>query len=304
MTIPSFLIVGAGRSGTTALAEGLRTHPRVFVTHPKEPHYFALHDTVPAFRGPGDDSTVNRLSVTRKDDYMALYPPQSSFEALGDASVSTLYYHERAIPEIVSTNPDARIVILLRDPVERAHSAFDYMSTRGFEPLRGLMDAVGDEDRRVADNWHHLWHYTRMSRYAVSVAEFQRAFGRERVGIWFYDDLVTNYLQTVTQVLRFIGAAPATGEGVGVPVVNASGTPRSAKLQSAIHVVTRIEPLRKTVRHLTSYRFRESVRSTLLKRHALSVEVRRELQPLFSDDLTALRELVDIESAPPWLREI
>src|SRR5262245_67397 len=95
-TLPNFLVVGAARSGTTGLVEGLRSQPRVFVTDPKEPHYFALHDQTPDFAGPGDAHTINRVAVTGRDDYLALYPTSpSDYLALGDGSVSTLYYYER-----------------------------------------------------------------------------------------------------------------------------------------------------------------------------------------------------------------
>jgi hypothetical protein len=303
MTVPTFLVVGAGRSGTTGLAEGLRTHPDVFVTTPKEPHYFALHDTVPAFRAPGDDATINRVAVTDRDAYLALYPTQHEYQALGDAAVSTLYYHQHAIPEIQAVAPDVRIVIMLREPVARAHSAFDYMAARGFETAPSLLDGVAAEDRRVAENWHHLWHYTRMSHYADAVQAFQEAFGRDRVGIWYYDDLQADYLTTVREVLRFIGTAPAEGEATGVPIVNASGSPRSKLIQSALHAATRNEPVRRTVKRLTSYRAREAVRRRLLARNDLASDVHRQLAPLFSEDLHRLAKLVDLDRAPRWVKE-
>jgi hypothetical protein len=303
MTTPTFLVVGAGRSGTTGLAEGLRTHPDVFVTTPKEPHYFALHGTVPAFRAPGDDATINRVAVTDREEYLALYPAEHSYQALGDAAVSTLYYYKHAIPEIQAVAPDVRIVIILREPVARAHSAFDYMAARGFETAPSLSDAIADEDRRVAENWHHLWHYTRMSHYADAVAAFQDAFGHDRVRIWYYDDLQADYAATVRQVLRFIGTNPVEGEATGVPIVNSSGSPRSRLIQTALHAATRNEPVRRTVKRLTSYRAREAVRRRLLARNDLSSDVYRELAPLFAEDLRRLAELVDLERAPAWLRE-
>ena len=73
MPTPTFLVVGTARAGTTAVVEGLRTHPDVFITHPKEPHYFAFHGTVPDFQGPGDDESINRIAITDRDRYLALY---------------------------------------------------------------------------------------------------------------------------------------------------------------------------------------------------------------------------------------
>ena len=302
MSRPTFLVVGAARSGTTALAEGLRTHPGVFMTLPKEPHYFALHGTTPRFAGPGDDTTINRIAVTDRDAYLALYPDRSKHAALGEASVSTMYYHREAIPEIQRLAPDVRVVALLRDPVERAHSAFDYMTTRGFEPEGDLLAAVADEPRRIEQNWHHLWHYTAMSRYADAVQALMDALGRDRVKVCFYDDLQSDYVGTVRDVLRFIGTDPAQNEGVGVPVVNSSGSARSKVLQASVHAATRNETLRSTVKGLTSFRMREAVRRRLLRRNDVSASSREQLLPLFVDDLRRLDGLVRSERPPAWLR--
>jgi hypothetical protein len=214
-----------------------------------------------------------------------------------------LYYHQRAIPEIQRLAPDVRIVILLREPVDRAQSAFQYMTARGFESAPDVLCAVHEEDSRVADNWHHIWHYTRMSRYADAVAAFQTAFGRERVGIWYYDDLQRDYVGTLRQVLRFIGTDPSEGEAVGVPVVNSSGSPRSKLIQSGLHAATRNPHVRRTVKRVTSYHAREAVRRRLLRRKGVDPAVRAELAPLFRDDLLRLRSLVDLERAPAWLLE-
>lgn len=300
-SLPTYLVIGAARSGTTALVEGLRTHPRVFVTQPKEPHYFALHGTVPAFTGPGDDITINRVAITDRHDYLALFPSNQQFVALGDGSVSTLYYHERAIPEILALAPDLRVVVLLREPVERAYSAFQYLALRGAETHVSLVDAIADEDARVAAGWHHLWHYSRMSRYAESVKAFQVGLGESRVGIWFYDDLVDDYVGTVKQVLRFLGTEPYAGEAVGVPVVNASGRPRSRLMQSSIQLATQNPLLRSSVKRATSLRMREWVRSRTLQHSDVIEGERAVLEPLFAADLQELASIVPVERSPRWL---
>lgn len=302
MTGPTFLVAGAGRSGTTGIAEGLRGHPDVFVTKPKEPNYFGYPGQRLDFQGPGDDQAVNQASVTRLDDYLALYP-STGFTALGEGSVSTLYRFQDSIPEIQRVAPEARIVILLREPVERANSAFDYLTNQLREPCGSLLEAVADEDRRVAENWDHLWHYTRMSRYADSVAAFQAAFGPEQVGIWFYDEIEADYAATLRQILRFVGTSEVAGEVDREPKVNVSGTPRSRAVHSAIAAARGIEPLRRAVKRLTPLRAREAVRARLFQRNAVDESVRRELAPLFADDLARLRTLVPVDRHPDWLRQ-
>jgi hypothetical protein len=299
---PNFLIAGAGRSGTTALAEGLRRHPNVFVTMPKEPHYFAFHGEAPNFRGPGDDQTVNRVSVTNERAYLALYGSGQEHAARGEASVSTFHYQSAAIPEILRMAPRAKIVILLREPVQRAHSAFDYLKLRGFEPLDNLVDAVKDEDRRVAAHWHHLWHYRGMSLYHDRVKAFHNACGAANVGIWFYEDLTRDYAGTLRQVLRFIEVDESLAPADPVPFVNVSGTPRSRFAQTVVQRAAANAPLRRVTKRLTSFKVREAVRRRLVKPNEISAQAREALQPLFSEDLALLRGTVPTERQPAWLR--
>jgi hypothetical protein len=304
MSVPTFLVAGAGRSGTTGLVEGLRTHPQVFVTHPKEPHYFALHDTAAAFTAPGDEATINRVAVTERGAYLALFDAAGEATARGDGSVSTLYYFERSLPEIRVVNPDMRIAIILREPVDRAFSSYQYMRARGFEPEQRFADAVAAEDDRRLAGWHHLWHYTAMSKYADAVTAFVDQLGPEQVGVWFYDELQADYEGTVAQVLRFIGAPPVEGEATGVPRVNISGTPRSALAHRAIWAATRNELVRSTVKRATSYRMREFVRRRALRPDAVAEADRAQLAPVFDEDLTRLSKVLTSRydrELPAWL---
>src|SRR5262245_11490348 len=301
---PTFLVVGAARSGTTGMVEGLRSHPRVFVTEPKEPHYFAFHGTTPDFAGPGDAHTINRVAITDRDSYLALYPAQPhDFLALGDGSVSTLYYHEHALPEAVEMNPDIRMVVLLREPIARAYSSHQYMRARGFEPYEDFLQAVEDEPRRKAENYHHLWHYTSMSMYADSIEALQKAVPPDQLGIWFYDDLDRDYEGTVRQVLRFLDVPPVEGEAEGVPRVNISGRPRFESVQEALRWATRHDALRRGVKRVTTYRFRERIRRLTLRSGGVPPEAMEKLRPVFAEDLARLRTLLPGDDVPAWLSE-
>lgn len=304
-TVPTFLVIGAARSGTTALIEGIRRHPRVFVTHPKEPHYFALHGTQPAFTAPGDATTINRVATTRLPDYLALYPAEArAFDALGEGSVSTLYHHAHAIPEIGRVTPQARLVVILRDPVDRAKSAYDYLVSKGHETAPTLLDAVVREEQRIAAGYHHLWHYVAMGHYAESLGAFLKAFGDGQVGVWFYEDLIDDYAQTLQEVLRFIGTDPAPNADqlLHPAMVNVSGTPRSRLATRALRVTAGHGLSRAIVRRGTTFAFRERVRRLVLRKEALDPAARASLLPLFEQDLSRLRDLLGDRPLPRWLR--
>ncbi len=297
-TTPNFVVAGAARSGTTALTEALRSHPDVFVTTPKEPHYLALAGRNLDFAGPGDEVMVNREAITSTDVYLDLYPQVHQYLALGEGSVSTLYYYDRSIPRLLSMSPDVRVVLLLRDPVARAHSSFQFLRAQGYEPLDDFLAAVEDEPRRVREDWHHLWHYVRMSYYADSVEFVTKALGRDQVGIWFYDELVSDPAGTLDEVLRFLGTDPAKLPPGALWETNVSGTPKSRHLQSLYWWARRQELLRRTVR-LAPFKLRQRLRNANLQPTPLPPEARRELGELFADDLSRLPEIIG-RPLPHW----
>ena len=311
MTGPTFLVAGGARCGTTGLVEGLREHRNVAVIEPKEPHYFAFHRTGAAFTAPGDEHTMNKVAVTDLDRYLALYPSArpdgTPYAALGEGSVSTLYYFEESIPEILRLNPGMRIVVLLRDPVERAYSAYGYMRARGLEPEEDFLTAVHLEEERKEAGWHHIWHYTGMSRYASSLAAFAEAFPPEQLGVWFYDDLNRDYATTVAEVLTHVGVPATAADVPAVPRVNVSGQPRSQVLTHLIKRATGNPTVRTAVKRATSYRFREAVRRRALRSDGPPPGAREHLGPLFADDLARLQTLLPAllpssRDIPDWVR--
>ncbi|MDN5894932.1 MAG: sulfotransferase domain-containing protein, partial [Nocardioides sp.] len=193
-------------------------------------------------------------------------------------------------------------VILLRDPVARAYSSFQYMRARGFEPAEDFLEAVAQESERLAAHWHHLWHYTRMSMYADAVAAVQAAVPADQVGIWFYEDLDRDHDATIAEVTRFLGLAPTATDDGPAPRVNISGTPRSRLLHRGLLWVTRHEAPRSAVKAVTTYRFRERVRSLALRRGDVSEQARASLAPVFAEDVSRLRKLLP-DSSVGWLAD-
>lgn len=301
-TVPTFLVAGAARAGTTSLVEGLRAHPEVFVTTPKEPHYFAMHGSVPDFRGPGDEETINRSAVTDETSYLDLYPRDSGHTALGEGSVSTFYHHEKALPELLRINPRMRVVVLLREPVSRAYSSFQYLRAQGREPEEDFLAAVEQEAARRADGWHHLWHYTAMSRYADSLAAFREQLLPGHLGVWFHDDLERDHGGTLDQVVDFLQLPPLPDGDHEAPRVNISGTPRYQRLQQGLWWASANPAMRRTARTLTTWRFREAVKSRLIRRESVPDDAQRALAPVFEDDLARLRDLLGPTTPlPGWL---
>lgn len=298
---PTFVIAGAARAGTTALSEALRAHPDVWLTQPKEPHYLAFAGEAAAFTGPGDAETINRVAVTEAAAYRELFRGGESRAARGDASVSTLYYSSVAGPRLKELNPDARVVLVLRDPVDRAFSSHQYLRNRGFEPEPDFLEAVELEPARIEQGWHHLWHYTAMSRYADDVERLREAMGPENVGVWWYDDMVAPGSGAIEEVHRFLGLDPGVGTA-DMTRVNASGRERSAAAAGMMHAASRSRVLRSAVKAVVPFGLRERIRSLNLQQSDTPRQVRSALLPVLEPDLARLEQVIGRPVPAHWRR--
>jgi hypothetical protein len=295
---PAFVVAGAARSGTTSIVETLRRHPDAALTVPKEPHYLALGDRAPAFTGPGDELTINRQVVWRRSAYLSLFPDDGRIT--GEGSVSTLYYAERSSARLLELNPDAKVVVILREPVARAFSSHQYLRNRGFEPEPDFRRAVELEDTRIREGWHHLWHYTSMSRYADSVAVLLDRLGPDQVRVWWYDDLSATPDRCVAEILQFLGLRPLPAPSLRPDRVNVSGSARLPDLQRALQQSYRHPWLRAGVRAVVPFALRERLRRSTLAANTADEVDRADLGPSFTEDLDRLEELLRRAVPPTW----
>ena len=210
-----------------------------------------------------------------------------------------MYYPKESIPEIRAMNPDMKLVVMLREPVARAWSSYQYMCARGFETEADFLTAVALEEERKAAGWHHIWHYTSQSRYADQVAALLDASPASRSA----SSSSTTSSRTTRARWRgcwtFSRCRPAPGAGEGIPRVNISGRPRFAAAHAVLGWAVGNELVRTFVKERTSYRFRERIRRTLLRQDVLPADARARLEPLFADDLARLRAMLGADAARP-----
>ncbi|MBF6569298.1 MAG: sulfotransferase [Candidatus Binataceae bacterium] len=197
---PNFFIVGTASSGTTSLYTYLKQHPEVFLPALKEPHYFAQLK-------PTYEHRYLFTYITEENDYLALFKKAAGFKAIGEASPSYLSSPD-APARIRQAAPDAKIIAILRDPVERAYSHY-LMNLREGLQRRPFFEALKDDWERDEKGWGITQMYVELGMYAEQIRRYIRVFGRDRVLIVLFDDLkrsTENKKAAVAQVLRFIGA--------------------------------------------------------------------------------------------------
>lgn len=299
MSLPNFFLIGAARSGSTALYDYIGQHPEVFTADPKEPHFFAFQGARPAFRGPGDDEMINRQAVVDPDAYRRLFRGADGARAVGEGSVSYLYY-SRAIENIKLAVPDARLVCVLRNPAERAYSAFRYARSRMYEPLSDFRRALEREEERIAAGWHHLWHYRRMGRYAEQLEPVYRLFDRGQIRVYRFEELVRDRDGVLRDCFDFLGVDPAFRPR-RTPTTVPSGEPRSATLQ---RLLLESPPGKELVKSLVPGEFRRWlsgwIRNANLEKPPLDPALRRELLEDYREDIEELERLTG-EPFSEWL---
>jgi hypothetical protein len=294
--LPTFLVLGAQKAGTTALFYALSKHPEVFASKLKEPSFFtdaaeALADAA----GPGDEVTRMMDSL---EDYQALFAEASGAQARGEASTSYLY--DTGAPEkIRGLVPDAKMIAILRNPVDRAYSNFLYLIREGREPLHDFREALAEEGRRRAEGWSTTWRYLDKGLYADQVERYLAHFDREQLRCYLYEDYNEDPQATVTDVYRFLGVDDGFSQDLSIRL-NVSGLPKSKRLQS---VSRRSRRLKWMIDPLIPDRLRKSLlkaQNTNLVRPPLSPELRAELIETCRGDIERVGELTGLDVSR-WL---
>ena len=213
--IPNFFIIGAQKAGTTNLYHLLRQHPDVFIPGMKEPGYFHWVGSSNKVRWP--NGAVTRVGVQDWDEYLSLYKDAGGRKAVGDAS--TLYLgNPDAARRIRETVPDAKIVVVLRNPVDRAYSAYNYMRRNGKEPVESFEDAIALEGERMAGGFAPALHYLSRGFYAKQLRAWYELFPRDQIKVCLFEEVITEPLRTCAELFEFLGV-----DSRFIPDLEASG---------------------------------------------------------------------------------
>ncbi|MGO9470671.1 MAG: sulfotransferase family protein [Isosphaeraceae bacterium] len=289
--LPNFLIIGAAKAGTTSLWDFLLMHPQVFMPAGiKETHFFAFEGMKPDFRGPGDDEAVNRGAVSDLDTYETLFEGSAGYRAVGEASTSYLY-HPAAPGRIRAHVPDVKIIAILRNPVERAFSAYLHHIRDGREPEWDFAAALALEPERIAANWEQLWHYQAMGLYYAQISRYYDTFDKSKIKLYLFEDLVADQRAVLTDMLRFLGLDDTVE--IGLKRLNASSHTRVPRIKLTEAAVSREHFVKRAARRLLPAPWVSRARNLLTRRVELTPSVRRTLVGVFRQDIEKLASLID-----------
>lgn len=290
---PDFLVIGAARAGTTALHAYLRQHPDIFMPRHKEPNFFAFEGEALACQGPGADYINN--SITDLDTYSKLFDPAPDTAKLGEAS--PLYLYSANAPARIKHHvPDARMIVILRNPVEQAYSHFLYATKQCIEEESDFTRALSLETNRLSKGWQPLFGYSTFPRYGEQLARYLDLFPRQQLLIRTYEDFVRNPDTLMRDIFKFIGVDSGFSPDMSEKR-NAGGVPRNQAFQDFLmksNPITRAVGL--VVPQATRLRIRDWMARFNLDQDQTMPETAREiLHQRLDDDILHLERLLGLE---------
>ncbi len=296
VTLPTFLVIGAEKAGTTALHAALDRHPRVFMSNPKEPSFFLSEDSRYLEQ---DLMGQPHGDIRTLAEYEALFAAAAPGQAIGESSPCYLYSPDAA-RFIKSLIPDVRIVVMLRDPAERAFSQFTFNQQRGWEPLsRTFQEALALEDERVRANSMWAFHYVNRGMYARQLAPYVETFG-DQLRAWAYDEFVKDPAKVLGEIHDFLGVERVDLEEPAQRK-NVTSLPRLGIIRQ---LLDRPNPVKALVGRLIPTHFRRAMGARLRQWNSRRPERDdssiASLRPRFVDDIEALASGL-LPGARRWL---
>jgi len=289
---PNFFIVGAPKAGSTSLYSYLANTVGVYMSSVKEPNYFQ-----------GDDLEHGPRTVMRfeKSKYLKLFQEVKDEKAIGEASTRYLRDPNSAkfIHEFV---PKAKIIILLRDPVERAFSHYLMQKGNGVEK-KSLHEVITRKIESIKNGKEEPKTSIDAGLYTTSVKRYWDIFGKDNVKIIIFEEFIKNPRKTVKDVLDFLSVdaePPKTIE----KSFNPYGVPRGKLGEKLLQS--------KTIKKFSSQIIPQSLRwklrqKVLLKKESkpkLSDEDRVMLENFYKNDVKNLKNLLKIEFPWDWINKI
>jgi hypothetical protein len=291
-SLPNFLIVGAAKSGTTAIASFLSQHPDIYICPLKEPKFISSHFLTFPLRGRGDEF-IESFTVKSYEQYRALFRRVRGQKAIGEASVENLYYYKQAIPWIRHYLGEPRIIIVLRDPVNRAFSAYKQL-LRDRREFLSFEEGLGAEGQRCQQNWEFLWHYTAAGFYSCQIGAYLGAF--QRVKVVLFDDFRNDARAFMKDIFEFL-EVDATFEPKVDIRLNRSGVVRGGVWDLLFRVRGQMGTLYKflTLQGFSDSRILyliERVRHRNMVQMSMHAQTEKRLRALFHEDIVRTQQLI------------
>lgn len=223
--MPDVFILGFTKCATTSLYNQFMQHPSVSKTKRKEPHYHFAQVMGKQFLGPADNDAVRQMFVTDKHKYNALYEPG---KLSIDGSAMSIE-NPKVLENINRQYPDAKFIVMLRDPIDRAFSAYAHL-VRDARETRTFKEAIAHELSGAREGYLPIWQNIKSSRF-VEATQFARRLLGDRLRVVNYRDYAQNNQNVMDELANFIGLTSIQWQQ---DFANRSGIPHSKVFQKVL----------------------------------------------------------------------
>jgi len=287
--LPNFLVIGAAKSGTTSLYEYLRQHPQVYMSPRKETHFLIYECKMPRACDVGPDP------VKTWDEYHAQFAGVTNEIAIGEASPG--YLCDPDVPrQVERLLPGARVIAILRNPVDRAYSSFTKAIALGEEPLRSFGDAIPLEAVHEEDPWEGGRRYLRQGLYHQQLSRYFETLDPARIKVVLFDDLERDAVSVMREIYAFLGVDAGFRPNVEQRH-NQTVMPRSRRLDL---ILRRPSGLRRMLRAMLPAAIWEKARARVERIKSwntgsvpeMTPAVRRQLIEFYREDIQKLGILI------------
>jgi len=280
---PNFFIIGTFKGGTTSLHQYLSQHPDVFMPGLKETRYFAFIDSASCSDGKYLDEI--QYPIRTQEQYLSLFEAADGQKAIGEAS--PVYLDNPGVAKrIASFDPEAKIIVSLRDPVARAVSGYQ-MWVRSGKERRPPNLALRPGERWVEG-----------SIYAPKLEKYYEHFPPENIKVILFEDLVKDTTNVVRDLFDFLSVARNYGVNTR-SAYNSGGMPRSRVAQNFLYrlkTVSRKNPELAKFAPKWLRRTYHYARTKNLQPIEIPEEVERRLAEYFADDAKQVARITGIDT--------
>ncbi len=279
--LPDFFIVGAPKAGTTSLYFYLEQHPEIFMSPVKETNFFSYDLTVK------QNLYYKERGISEWNEYVGLFKGAENKKAIGEASVSYLFYPEVA-EAIKSKFPNGKIIIMLRNPVERAMSHYYMDHKLGY--VQTSFDEILFAKNKTRLQELYYQQFISLGMYYEQVKRYVTVFGKEKVMIIFFEDFKKDTHAVVKNLYHFLGVNE-NDEIDTEKKHNTFQTPRNR----FVHAFYKNKFLRSTVKKIIPEKQIEGVKNIFLtkKKNKISEIVTQHMKELYKPDIQQLEKLVN-----------
>jgi len=311
----NFFIVGAAKAGTTSLYAYLEQHPDVYMSPIKEPNFFsddikheAIREEVKArlkllnvdeyIKGKMDKS-MHRAFIKSPDQYHALFRFAKNEKAIGEASASYLF-SSTAAKNIYSYSPEAKIIIILRNPIQRAYSHY-LMDLRMAVTDLSFEDALIEEQKHPVRNWGATSLYHELGLYYEQVKRYLEIFPEEQVLILLNEELRDQPADVLQRIYQFLEVYP-NFEVSFEKEHNTASVPRNLFFKKIITVNTFRVKIRRALKNSFLKKYVKNLMFTKPQNEKIKPETSTALSVYFKNDIQRLSQLIN-KDLSSWIQK-